>query len=153
VDEADTMMALAFDADDRFWTSYYTIHEGDRRWRTGYGMAADPQSTFALRDEFAFDESKPSDTQHIAIHRSGEVFTGGYAVDADDMQWGIVRHGTTNAFAPSDEFNHDESGDFRTEVSSILADTQGNVWVAYMSRPSTGWSPKLTTLRTMACVR
>jgi hypothetical protein len=153
VEEADTMMALAFDADDRFWTSYYTIHEGAYRWRAGYGMANDPQSTFALRDEFALDESKSSQTQHIAIHPSGEVFTGGYAVDVGDMQWGIVRRGTTNAFAPSDEFNHDESGDFKTAVSSILADTQGNVWVAYMSRPSTGWSPKLTTLRTMACVR
>ena len=47
VKESDTVMALAFDADDRFWTSYYTMpHFPDliRRWRAGYGAVDAPDT-------------------------------------------------------------------------------------------------------------
>ena len=109
---------------------------------------------FATRSRIMSQYGMAATSQPLATQAALDILKqGGNAVDADDLQWGIVRRGTTEAFAPSDEFNHDESGDFKTNVSSILADKQGNVWVAYASRPSSSWGPKSTTLRKMACVR
>ena len=157
VKESDTIMALAFDAEGRFWTSYYTMPylPGDdtRRWRAGHGMVDAPQTSFGINDDFYLDASKASDTNRIAVHPSGVVFMGGNAVDDQSWQWGIVRKGTTERFEPSDNFIRGSNGSHRTNVSSILVDTDENVWVAYMSLPPVGWSPKWTTIRKLACVR
>ena len=156
VKESDTVMALAFDADDRFWTSYYTMpHFPDliRRWRAGYGAVDAPDTSFGLNDDFSLDPSKASDTNRIVVHPSGAVFTGGYAIDADSWQWGIVRKGATAGFEISDKFIRGGDGTYRTDMSSMLVDEDKNVWVAYMSRPAVGWSPKWTTIRKLPCVR
>ena len=156
VPQSDTMMALAFDEDGRFWASYYTMPRYpvlDRRWRAGYGMVDAPETSFALNDDFSLDPEKVSDTNAVVVHPSGVVFTGGHAIDADDWQWGVVRMGTTEGFALSDEFTREDSGEFRSVVSSLLVEEDGDVWVAYMSRPKTSWSPKWTTLKKLACVR
>ena len=156
VAQSDTMMALAFDEDGRFWASYYTMPRYpvlDRRWRAGYGMVDAPETSFALNDDFSLDPEKVSDTGAVVVHPSGVVFTGGHAIDADDWQWGVVRMGTTGGFEISDKFTHESSGEFRSVVSSLLVEEDGDVWVAYMSRPMTSWFPKWTTLKKLACVR
>jgi hypothetical protein len=156
VKESDTVMALAFDAGDRFWTSYYTMpHSPDliRRWRAGYGAVDAPDTSFGLNDDFSLDPSKASDTNRIVVHPSGAVFTGGYAIDADSWQWGIVRKGATAGFEISDKFIRGGDGTYRTDMSSMFVDEDKNVWVAYMSRPAVGWSPKWTTIRKLPCVR
>lgn len=80
------------------------------------------------------------------------MFAGGYAFDTDGWQWGVVRKGTTEGFDPSDEFIRGDDGtSYRTAVSSILADKQGNVWVAYQSRPATSWATKWATIKKLAC--
>ena len=154
VKESDTLMALAFDADGRFWASYYTmpfLPDLTRRWRAGYGAVDAPEATFALNDDFTLEPSAASDSNRIVVHPSGAAFTGGYAIDADGWQWGIVRKGTTEGFEISDQFIRGGDGSYRTAMSSMLVDEQGNVWIAYMSRPAVGWSPKWTTIRKLPC--
>lgn len=156
VKESDTIMALTFDAESQFWTSYYTmpyLPDLTRRWRAGYGLADAPQTSFVVNDDFSLDPSKASDTNYVAAHPSGVVFTGGYAIDDQSWRWGIVRKGTAQGFEISDQFIRGTDGSHRANVSSILVDTDENVWVAYMSIPPEGWSPKWTTIRKLACVR
>jgi len=156
VKESDTAMALAFDEDGRFWMSYYTMPffpDLTRRWRAGHGTFDAPESSFTINDDFSLDPSKASDTHKIAVHPSGVVFTGGYAIDELSQQWGIVRKGTMEGYALSDQFNRDGDGSHRTNVSSILVDSDHNVWVAYMSRPASSWNPNSTTIRKLPCVR
>ena len=62
-------------------------------------------------------------------------------------------HGHDGGFEISDKFTHENSGEFRSVVSSLLVEEDGDVWVAYMSRPMTSWFPKSTTLKKLACVR
>ena len=154
VKESDTMMALAFDADGRFWASYYTmpfLPDLTRRWRAGFGAVDSPEATFGLNEDFTLEPSAASDSNRIVVHPSGAVFTGGYAIDADGWQWGIVRKGATEGFETSDRFIRGGDGNYRTAMSSMLVDDQGNVWIAYMSRPAVGWSPKWTTIRKLPC--
>jgi len=152
VEESDTIMAIAFDDAERYWAAYYTIHDGQNRWRGGYGTVADPEASFILNDEFSYDETKTSLAQRICVHPSGAVFIGGHAFDSNDWQWAVIRQGTTEGFELSDEFTRGGDGSHRSSVSSLLVDRQGNVWVAYASRPATAWYPKSTTLKKMACV-
>jgi hypothetical protein len=152
VEESDTIMAIAFEDAERYWASYYTIHDGNNRWRGGYGTVAEPETSFTLNDEFSYDETKTSITQRIRVHPSGVVFMGGHAFDSNDWQWAVVRQGTTEGFQLSDEFTRGGDGSHRSSVSSLFVDRQGNVWVAYASRPATAWYPKSTTLKKMACV-
>jgi hypothetical protein len=152
VEESDTLMAIAFDDAERYWASYYTIHDGQYRWRGGYGTVAEPEASFTLNDEFSYEATKASLTQRIRVHPSGVVFMGGYALDSNDWQWAVIRQGTTEGFELSDEFTRGGDGSHRSSVSSLFVDRQGNVWVAYASRPATAWYPKSTTLKKMACV-
>lgn len=152
VQESDTIMAIAFDDAERYWASYYTVHDGQNRWRGGYGMVVEPEASFTLNDEFSYDETKSSLTHRICIHPSGVVFMGGNALDSNDWQWAVVRQGTTEGFELSDAFTRGGDGSHRSNVSSLFVDRQGNVWVAHTSRPATAWYPKSTTLKKMACV-
>lgn len=89
VKESDTAMAMAFDENDRFWISYYTMPffpDLTRRWRAGHGTFEAPESSFTFNDDFSLDPSKASDTHKIAIHAGGVVFTGGYAIDELSQQ-------------------------------------------------------------------
>jgi hypothetical protein len=152
VDESDTIMALAFESDNQYWSSYYTIHDGNYRWRGGYGTVEEPETSFTLNDEFSYDETRPSITERVAVHGSGAVFMGGDAVDENGWQWAVVRKGTMGGFELSDEFIRGGDGSYKSEVTDIFVDADGNVWVAYMSRPATAWYPKSATLKMMACV-
>jgi hypothetical protein len=126
-------MALAFDAENRFWASYYTMPQFPdliRRWRAGYGAVDAAETSFGLNDDFSLDPSQASDSNRIVVHPSDVVFTGGYAIDADGWRWGIVRKRTTAGFDLSDKFIRGGDGTHRTDMSSMLVDMEKNVWVA-----------------------
>jgi len=151
IQESDTIMALAFEGAERYWGAYYTVQDGENRWRGGYGAVDAPEGSFVLNDEFSLDETKSSVPHRIVVHPSGAVFMGGYAFDSADWQWGVVRRGTTEGFGSSDQFIRGGDGSHRSDVSDLFVDRQGQVWVAYTSRPATAWYPKSSTLKKMSC--